>query len=212
MNDLKKAKTILEILRKMYPEAPKTYLHYRNPFEMVIATILSARAPDAVVNMVTPELFRKYPTPKKLAKADLEDIRDIIKPCGAHLKKSQYIRDSARILVKQFSGDVPQTLEELMILKGVARKSANVILSVVFSIDEGVIVDTHIHRVTNRLGLSQEKVPSKIEKDLMKTLPQEDWSDYARLVGAHGRQTCKPRRPRCDVCLLNKLCPSAELS
>ena len=212
MNDSKKANTILEILRKMYPEAPKTYLLYRNPFEMIIATILSARAPDAVVNMVTPELFRKYPTPKKLAKADLEDIRDIIKPCGAHLKKSQYIRDSARILVEQFSGNVPQTLEELMILKGVARKSANVILSVVFSIDEGVIVDTHIHRVTNRLGLSQEKVPPKIEKDLMKILPQEDWSDYARLVGAHGRQICKPRRPRCEVCLLNKICPSAELS
>ena len=107
MNDSKKANTILEILRKMYPEAPKTYLLYRNPFEMIIATILSARAPDAVVNMVTPELFRKYPTPKKLAKADLEDIRDIIKPCGAHLKKSQYIRDSARILV--VSSSIPAT-------------------------------------------------------------------------------------------------------
>jgi endonuclease-3 len=212
VNDSKKAQTILELLGKMYPEAPKTYLQYRNPFEMLIATILSARAPDAVVNMVTPELFRKYPTPEKLAKADLDTIRDIIKPCGAHLKKSQYIRDSAKTLVKEFSGKVPQTLEELIKLKGVARKSANVILSVVFDINEGVIVDTHIHRVTNRLGLSQEKVPPKIEKDLMKILPQEDWSDYARLVGAHGRQTCKPRRPRCEICSLNKICPSIELT
>jgi endonuclease-3 len=103
-------------------------------------------------------------------------------------------------------------LEELMALKGVARKSANVILSVVFDINEGVIVDTHIHRVTNRLGLSQEKVPPKIEKDLMEILPQEDWSDYARLVGAHGRQTCKPHRPRCEICLLNKTCPSVEFT
>jgi endonuclease-3 len=212
VNDSKKVQTILELLGKMYPEAPKTYLNYKNPFEMVIATILSARAPDAVVNMVTPELFRKYPTPEKLAKANLEDIREIIKPCGAHLKKSDYIRESAKTLVEQFEGEIPRTLDELITLKGVARKSANVILSVVFSINEGVIVDTHIHRVTNRLGLSEEKMPVKIEKDLMRIISQESWSDYARLIGAHGRQTCKPRRPRCESCLLNKLCPSAELS
>ena len=211
MKGSKKALRIIRLLTKMYPTAPKTYLNYNNPFEMLIATILSARAPDAAVNMVTPELFRRYPTPKKLSMADLEDIREIIKPCGAHLKKSQYIRDTAKLLVENFSGKVPKTLEELITLKGVARKSANVVLSVVFNITEGVIVDTHIHRVTNRLGLSEEKTPPKIEKDLMRILPRKDWSDYARLIGAHGRQTCKPHRPRCEVCLLKRICPSVEL-
>lgn len=211
MKESKKAQKIIQLLTEMYPDAPKTYLIYNNPFEMLIATILSARSPDVVVNMVTPELFRKYPTPEKLAKANLEDIREIIKPCGAHLKKSEYIRDSAKLLVENFSGKVPKSMEELITLKGVARKSANVILSVVFSINEGVVVDTHIHRVTNRLGLSQEKTPPKIEKDLMKILPQKDWSDYARLIGTHGRQTCKPRHPRCEVCRLNKICPSVEM-
>jgi endonuclease-3 len=211
VKESKRAQRIIKLLSEMYPDAPKTYLNYSNPFEMLIATILSARAPDAAVNMVTPELFRKYPTPEKLSRANLEAIREIIKPCGAHLKKSEFIRKSAGILVECFSGKVPKTMEELITLKGVARKSANVILSVVFDISEGVVVDTHIHRVTNRLGLSLEKTPPKIEKDLMRIFPQEDWSDYARLVGTHGRQTCKPRRPRCEVCLLNKLCPSAEL-
>ena len=211
MNERKRARTIIRSLSKMYPDAPKTYLNYDNPFEMLIATILSARAPDAAVNMVTPELFRKYPTPEKLSKANLEEIREIIRPCGAQMKKSQYIRDSALLLVEQFSGRVPKTMEELITLKGVARKSANVVLNVVFDISEGVVVDTHIHRVTNRLGLSQEKTPLKIEKDLMRILPQKYWSDYARLIGAHGRQTCKPKRPRCEKCLLSKICPSAEL-
>ena len=212
MKESKRAQKIIQLLTKMYPDAPKTYLNYNNPFEMLIATILSARAPDVAVNMVTPELFRKYPTPDKLAKANLEDIREIIKPCGAHLKKSQYIRGSVKTLVEQFSGKVPRTMDELITLKGVARKSANVILSVVFGISEGVVVDTHIHRVTNRLGLSQEKTPPKIEKDLMRILPRKDWSDYARLIGTHGRQTCKPRRPRCEVCLMEKICPSVDLS
>jgi endonuclease-3 len=207
----KKAQRIIQLLTKMYPDAPKTYLNYNNPFEMLIATILSARAPDAAVNMVTPVLFRRYPTPEKLSKAELEDIRKIIRPCGAHLKKSQYIKETAKLLVENFSGQVPKSLEELITLKGVARKSANVILSVVFNIAEGVIVDTHIHRVTNRLGLSEEKTPPKIEKDLMRILPRKDWNDYARLIGAHGRQTCKPRRPKCEMCLLSKICPSVEL-
>jgi endonuclease-3 len=196
----------------MYPDAPKTYLNYSNPFEMLIATILSARAPDVAVNMITPELFQKYPTPDELSKGDLEAIREIIKPCGAHLKKSQYIRDSALLLVEEFSGKVPKSIEELSTLPGVARKSANVVLSIAFDINEGVIVDTHIRRVTKRLGLSQEKYPEKIERDLMRILPEEKWSDYARLVGAHGRQTCKSRRPKCEDCLLNEICPSAELS
>jgi endonuclease-3 len=212
VNDLKKAQTVIQLLTKMYPDAPKTYLNYNNPFEMLIATILSARAPDTVVNTVTPALFRKYPTPEKLSKANLDDIREIIQPCGAHIKKSEYIRDSAKLLVERFAGKVPRSIEELITLKGVARKSANVVLSVAFDINEGIIVDTHIRRVTIRLGLSQEETPIKIEKDLMKIIPQDSWSDYARLVGAHGRQTCKPRRPKCVVCLLNKICPSAELS
>jgi endonuclease-3 len=206
-----KAVEIFKILKKMYPEVPKTYLNFRNPFEMLIVTILSARATDKGVNKISPLLFEKYPTPEKMSKANLDEIGQIIRPLGAFNKKAGYITETSRQLVERFGSEVPKTMEELITFPGVSRKTANVVLSVVFGISEGVVVDTHIMRVSVRLGLSEhDKKPQKIEKDLMELLPKEFWSDYAKLAGAHGRQTCKSRKPNCVDCSLNKLCPSAE--
>ena len=203
---------IVKILDKTYPDVPKSYLNFQSPFEMLIATILSARATDAGVNKISPILFKKYPTPEKMSKADLEEIGQIIRPLGAFNKKAGYITETSRQLVERFDSKVPKTMEELITFPGVSRKTGNVVLSVVFGLSEGVVVDTHVMRVTVRLGLSEhDKKPQKIEKDLMEVLPIELWNDYAKLIGAHGRQTCKSRKPNCIECSLNKLCPSAEI-
>ncbi|MHA2026393.1 MAG: endonuclease III [Candidatus Thorarchaeota archaeon] len=212
MEKNKLAKEIVIVLDNAYPDAPATYLFYENPFELLIATILSARATDVGVNKVTPILFARYQTPEKLGAAEIEEVAEIIRPLGAYNKKTEYITDTARMLVEKFNGKVPQTLDELITFKGVSRKTANVILSVAFNLSEGVVVDTHVGRVTVRLGLSEhEKKPDKIEKDLMELLPHEMWNDYARLIGAHGRRICKSQRPNCPECSVNTLCPSAEI-
>ena len=209
---MNKAVEIIKILDKTYPDAPQTYLNYQNPFEMLIVTILSARATDASVNKISPILFEKYPTPKKMAKANLDVIGQIIRPLGAYNKKAGYITETSRQLVEGFGGEVPKTMEDLVSFKGVSRKTANVVLSVAFGLSEGIVVDTHVMRVTVRLGLSEhDKNPQKIEEDLMELLPRELWNDYARLIGAHGRRTCKSRKPHCIDCSISKLCPSAEL-
>lgn len=207
----KTAVQIVKILDRTYPNAPATYLNYQNPFEMLIVTILSARATDAGVNKISPTLFKKYPTPEKMAKGSLDEIGQIIRPLGAFNKKAGYITGTSRLLVERFDGKVPNTMEQLISLPGVSRKTANVVLSVVFGVSEGVVVDTHVMRVTLRLGLSKHDMkPEKIERDLMDLLPRDLWSDYARLIGAHGRLTCKSRKPNCIDCALNTLCPSAE--
>ena len=182
---------IVKILNKTYPDAPATYLNYQNPFEMLIVTILSARATDAGVN--------------------LEEIGQIIRPLGAFNKKAAYITETSRQLVDRFDSKVPKTMDDLISFPGVSRKTGNVVLSVVFGLSEGVVMDTHVMRVTVRLGLSEhDKKPEKIERDLMELLPNKLWNDYAKLIGAHGRQTCKSRKPNCIECSLNKICPSAE--
>jgi endonuclease-3 len=206
-----KAVEIVKILDKTYPDAPKTYLNYQNPFEMLIVTILSARATDAGVNKISPILFKKYPTPEKMAQATLDEIGQIIRPLGAFNKKAGYITETSRQLIERFANKVPKTMEELTSFPGVSRKTANVVLSVVFGLSEGVVVDTHVMRVTVRLGLSKhDKNAQKIESDLMELLPKKLWSDYAKLIGSHGRRTCKSRKPNCVDCSLNDLCPSAE--
>ncbi len=207
-----KSVRIVNILDKTYPDAPATYLNYQSPFEMLVATILSARATDAGVNKITPVLFKKYPTPDKMAEANPDEVGKIIRPLGAYNKKAGYIIGTSRMLIDRFKRNVPRTMEELTSFPGVSRKTANVILSVVFGLSEGVVVDTHVMRVTLRLGLSKhEQNPQKIEKDLMQLLPRNMWNDYARLIGAHGRRTCKSRNPKCNSCALNMSCPSAEL-
>jgi len=210
--DLKKqAKTILKLFTKAHPDAPTTYLHNNNAFEMLISTLLSAHTTDASVNKVTPALFSKYPGPKEMAKAEIEDLIPIIRSVGMYNRKSGYIRKASEIIVEKYNGTVPQTIDELVILPGVSRKTSNVVLSVVFGINEGVVVDTHIGRVTQRLGLTGQNKPDKIEKDLMEILPQDQWYEYARLAGAHGRRICNAKKPKCPDCTLNHLCPSAVL-
>jgi len=202
---------ILKQLSRAYPDAPETYLNHSNAFEMLIATILSANTADACVNTITPELFRRYPDAKHLMRAPLEELIGIIRPCGTYNRKSSYIRDSAGLIAESFGGEVPKSMEDLVTLPGVSRKTANVILSVVFKINEGVVIDTHVMRVTQRLGLTQQKKNrEKAELDLMALLPREQWYEYAKLVGAHGRRTCNSRKPECDTCAVKGLCPSAS--
>jgi endonuclease-3 len=208
----RKTEKIIEILERTYPDAPATYLDHSNPFEMLIVTILSARVTDAGVNKVSPTLFGRYSTPEKLGHANPIEVGKIIRPLGSYNKKAEYITKTSRMLVENFNGQVPTAMDDLITFPGVSRKTANVVLSVVFGLSEGVVVDTHVMRVTVRLGLSEhDKKPDKIERDLMALLPKEQWNDYARLIGAHGRRTCKSRRPDCPGCTLNKICPSAGL-
>ena len=211
-NDDKRAPEILRKLDKEYPDAPCTYLNYRNPYEITIATILSARATDAGVNKVTPVLFGKYPTPKKLAEADINDVAMIIRTTGAYNRKSEYITRTAKMIVEDFGGTVPKTIEELVRFPGVSRKTANVVLQVAYEVAEGVVMDTHVMRVSHRLGLTEhEKNPEKIETDIMQLVPKSKWISYSRLIGTHGRRTCKARNPACSTCAVNNLCPSADL-
>ncbi len=205
----KQAKAILRLLSNAHSDAPATYLNHSNAFEMLISTLLSAHTTDASVNKVTPVLFSKYPGPKEMAKARIEDLIPIIRSVGTYNRKSGYIKKASEILVEKYKGEVPKTIDELVILPGVSRKTSNVVLSVVFGINEGVVVDTHIGRVTQRLGLTKQKQPDKIEKDLMEILPQDLWYEYARLAGAHGRLICYAKKPKCPDCTLNHLCPSA---
>jgi len=157
------------------------------------------------------QLFSRFPNPASLAEASVEDLAPIIKRVGAYNRKAAYIRDTSIILLERYGGEVPKTIDELVVFPGVSRKTANVVLSVIFGINEGVIVDTHIGRVSQRLGFTTQEKPPKIEKDLMELLPQTKWGEYAILIGAHGRRTCKSRKPLCADCAVLALCPSAEL-
>ena len=211
-NEGKRALEILRKLEKTYPDAPSTYLNYRNPFEITIATILSARATDAGVNKVTPVLFAKYPTPEKLAKANPDDVAMIIRTTGAYNRKTEYITKTAQMILDNFGGEIPKTIDELVTFPGVSRKTANVVLQIAYEIPAGVVMDTHIMRVSLRLGFTEhEKKPDKIEKEIMQLLPKDKWISYARLIGTHGRRTCKSRKPMCSECAVNNLCPSSEL-
>ena len=212
MSGTERALEVIRCLERAYPDAPATYLDHRNAFEMLIATILSAHTADAAVNKVTPLLFEKYPTPAALATADLEEVKQIVRPCGTYNRKATYIVEVARILTQEYAGEVPSEMDALVRLPGVSRKTANVVLSVVFGKNEGVVVDTHVRRVTQRLGLTAETSPQKIERDLMAALPRDLWDDYARLVGAHGRRVCKARKPLCGQCAVLHLCPYGQSS
>ncbi|MBD3157471.1 MAG: endonuclease III [Candidatus Lokiarchaeota archaeon] len=206
-DERKRAKEIIEILQGAYPDAPETYLKWSNPFELTIATILSANTTDASVNNVTPELFEKYPDAESMREANIDELKDIIRSVGLYNRKSDYIRESAKTIVEDFDGEVPSNMKDLTKLKGVSRKTANVILSTAFDKNEGVVVDTHVMRVTKRLELTNEKKRGKIEKSLMNLLPQSMWDEYARVIGAHGRQICESRNPKCSECPINHLCP-----
>lgn len=202
-----KAPEIYRRLTKAFPDA-HCELNHENPFQLLIATILSAQCTDVRVNMVTPLLFKTYPSPEKLALAEQLSVEEIIRSTGFYKNKAKNIIGCAQALVSSHKGQVPQSIEELAALPGVGRKTANVVLSNCFDINEGVVVDTHVKRISGLLGLTKEETPEKIEVDLMKLFPQKDWGMLSHLMIFHGRRTCIARRPQCDLCVLLDLCPS----
>jgi endonuclease-3 len=201
------AARISERLQQAIPE-PRCELAFENAFQLLIATILSAQSTDKTVNAVTPALFARYPTPKALAASDPDEVETLIKRTGFFRAKTKSIRETAEKLEREFDGEVPRTLEALVGLKGVARKTANVVLGTAYGIASGFVVDTHVARVANRLALSQESDPAKIERDLCAQFPREQWVDMGHSILLHGRYTCLAKAPMCEVCPLNELCPS----
>lgn len=203
-----RAEQTIELLSKLYPDA-KTALNYSNPLELLVATMLSAQTTDAQVNKVTQTLFKKYKTAKDYADAPLPQLEQDIHSTGFYRNKAKNLKACAQMLVDRFNGEVPQTIEELTQLPGVARKTANIVLYFAFGITAGVAVDTHVMRLSQRLGLTAKKDQDKIERDLMALLPKEKRMPLTNLLILHGRQVCTAKKPRCDICVLNKICPSA---
>jgi len=202
-------KKIIRLLKREYPEA-KTALVYKNPHQLLVATILSAQSTDEQVNKVTERLFKKYKNPRDFAKADLEELQEDIHSTGFFRNKAKAIKESSKVIVEKHNGKIPEKLEELVKLPGVGRKTASVVLGAAFNRAEGIVVDTHVKRLSGRLGLSDKKDPEKIERDLMELVPKKDWIIFSHLLIHHGRAICKARRPNCPECLLNKICPTAE--
>lgn len=206
----RKADRVLEIINLLDREFPgvKISLNYQSPLDLLVATILSAQCTDERVNRVTETLFRKYRTAMDYADADTAEFENDIRPTGFFRNKARNIQACCRALVENWGGEVPSSLDELVALPGIGRKTANVVLGGAFGIP-GIVVDTHVGRVSRRLGLTIEKDPVKVEFELMKTVPREDWSRLSLLLIHHGRRTCKSRRPLCSVCTAGHLCPSA---
>ena len=204
-----RAQELLGRLLREFPQ-PKTALRHDDPFQLLVATILSAQCTDERVNMVTPGLFAKYPDPEAFARADQQELEREIHSTGFFRMKAKNIIACSRALADAHGGRVPEQMEQLVNLPGVGRKTANVVLGQAFGIAAGVVVDTHVHRLSGRLGLSREKTPEKVEQDLMKIFPPSDWIDLASVLILHGRRTCMARKPECPRCALRDLCPSAE--
>ena len=203
-----RARTILGRLKKEYPDA-RCALDHGDAYQLLVATILSAQCTDARVNLVTPALFARYPTAQVLAAADPAEVEELIRSTGFFRNKTKSLIGMARALVAGHGGAVPRTMEELRVLPGVGRKTANVVLGNAYGINEGVTVDTHVTRLSRLLGLTRHDDPVKIEQDLMQLFPQEEWALLSHLLIFHGRQVCIARRPRCPACVLADLCPSA---
>jgi endonuclease-3 len=199
---------IIELLEKEHSDA-KIALTYKNPLELLVATILSAQCTDKRVNIVTKTLFKKYKKPEDYANSDLEELMEDIKSTGFYRNKARNIKKCCQILVEKFNSQVPKTMEEMIELPGVARKTANIVLSNAYDVVEGIAVDTHVRRLSRRLGLSEHKDPNKIEIDLMQIVPKTRWKRITDLLIFHGRGICTARKPKCGICVLNQLCPSA---
>ncbi len=204
-----RVRRIIRLLKKHYPDA-RCSLDFKTVHQLMVATILSAQCTDERVNMTTPALFRKYRNVKAFAEADLAELERMIYATGFYSNKAKAIKASAQQLVERFNGKVPRTLEELVSLKGVGRKTASVILGAGYGLAEGIVVDTHVGRISRLLGLTGEKDPVKIERDLMKVIPKKDWIDWSHLLIYHGRALCVARRPKCSECFLCQLCPSCR--
>jgi endonuclease III len=199
---------IVSRLRRRYPRS-RTALEFETPFQILVATILSAQCTDERVNLLTPALYRRYPTVEDFAAADREELERMIRPAGFFRNKAKHIMGSARAVVDRFGGRVPAAMSDLLTLPGVARKTANIVLSAAFGRAEGIAVDTHVRRIAGRLGLSGRKNPDGIERDLMAVVPEKDWLDFNFMLVEFGRDICQARKPRCSSCPLQDLCPSA---
>ena len=199
---------IVKLLEKEHPDA-KIALHYTNPLELLIATILSAQCTDKRVNIVTKTLFEKYRTAEDYANANAKELEEDIRSTGFYRNKTRNIKKCCQMLVERFNSQVPRTMEEMLELPGVARKTANIVLSNAFEIIEGIAVDTHVRRLAKRLGLTENEDPNKIEEDLMKIVPKDYWMKITDLLIFHGRRICVAKKPKCEMCILNKICPSA---
>lgn len=205
---VRRARLIYARLRRAHPDA-HCELDFRTPYELIVATILSAQCTDARVNQVTPAFFRRFPTPQSLAQADPAEVENLIRSTGFFRNKARSLIGMAQALVERHGGLVPRRMEELRALPGVGRKTANVILGNAYGINEGVAVDTHVTRVAGRLGLTRHTTPERIEADLMALFPRKNWALLSHLLIWHGRRVCLARRPRCELCGVNRQCPSA---
>lgn len=207
------AERMPEIIRRLWdahPDACCALIH-DDPFQLLVATILSAQCTDERVNKVTPALFEKYPTPADFAGADISELEEMVRSTGFFRNKAKHIQGAAQRIVHEYAGEIPQDMDDLLSLPGVARKTANVVLGVGFQIADGVVVDTHVSRLSQRLGLTVNKTPTKIEQDLMALTPRSAWIDLSHLLIFHGRRVCDARKPACERCTLADLCPSAEV-
>jgi endonuclease III len=200
---------ILKALDEAYPNAVCA-LNHKTPWELLVATILSAQCTDVRVNMVTPELFRHFPTPAAMAKAPIPELEDLISTTGFFRNKAKSIKGAAQAIVERFGGEVPKTLDELITVPGAARKTANVVLGVSYGLAEGVVVDTHVFRIARRLNLAKGDTPQKVEQELMRVLPKEKWIEFSHQIIHHGRQVCLARKPKCNVCNLEQICHSKD--
>jgi endonuclease III len=200
---------ILDALRKTYPGVVCALTH-KNAWELTVATILSAQCTDVRVNLVTPALFKAFPTPRAMASASLPELEELIRTTGFFRNKAKSIQGAARVVTQEFGGKVPQTMEEILRLPGVARKTGNVVLGSWYGIAVGVVVDTHVMRLSRRLELTKETAPEKVERDLMKIIPQDRWIAFSHELIHHGRQICVARKPRCVDCTLERLCNSSD--
>ena len=203
------ARQVLEALQLRYPH-PRTHLDAQNAWELLVATVLAAQCTDARVNTVTPELFRRWPTPAALAEAPIEELEAVIRPTGFYHSKAKNLLGAARRVRDIFDGQIPKSIEDLITIPGVARKTANVVLFGAFGINEGLAVDTHVKRIAYRLGLTDETDPVPIERDLMKLFPREEWGDVNHRMVWFGREVCDARKPLCDTCEMRPFCPRRE--
>jgi endonuclease-3 len=203
-----RATKIIELLEKQFPNA-KTALNYSNPLEILVATMLSAQTTDERVNIVTQNLFKKYRTPEDYANVDIKELEQDIHSTGFYHNKARNLKKCCRLLIEKYNSQVPKTMDEMLELPGVARKTANIVLYNAYGIISGIAVDTHVRRVSQRLGLTEHDDPAKIEQDLMQITPKDKWMKLTDLLIFHGRQVCIARKPKCEICVLNKICPCA---
>jgi len=206
----RRAARLIARLKEAHPDAACA-LRHEDPFQLLVATILSAQCTDERVNQVTPALFARYPDPPSLAASDSKKVESIIKSTGFFRNKAKSIRGASARIAAEFGGKVPSTMDELLSLPGVARKTANVVLGVGYGLAEGIVVDTHVYRVSHRLGLTRSGTPVEVERDLMRIVPRDEWILFAHLLIFHGRRICIARAPRCPVCPVQDLCPSAPI-